>query len=48
VGIEEEEALMSTTFSHVNYAPATFSDAIAREKEDFCKGNFAHTSFTLF
>jgi hypothetical protein len=39
---------MSTTFSHVNYAPAaTFSSAIAGEKEDFCKGSFARTSFTL-
>jgi uncharacterized membrane protein YesL len=27
---------------------ATFSGAIAEEKEDFCKGNFARTSFTLF
>jgi hypothetical protein len=25
-----------------------FSGAIAGEKEDFCKGSFAHTSFTLF
>jgi hypothetical protein len=25
-----------------------FSGAIAREKEDFCKGSFARTSFTLF
>jgi hypothetical protein len=25
-----------------------FSDAVAGEKEDFCKGSFARTSFTLF
>jgi hypothetical protein len=25
-----------------------FSGAVAREKEDFCKGSFARTSFTLF
>jgi hypothetical protein len=25
-----------------------FSGAIAGEKEDFCKGTFAHASFTLF
>jgi hypothetical protein len=48
-GTEEEEALTSTTFSHVNYAPANiFSGAVAGEKEDFCKGSFARTSFTLF
>jgi hypothetical protein len=30
-------------------APSTsFSGAVAREKEDFCKGSFARTSFTLF
>jgi hypothetical protein len=39
----------STTFSHVNYAPAEqFSGAVAGEKEDFYKGSFARTSFTLF
>jgi hypothetical protein len=27
---------------------ATFSGAVAGEKEDFCKGSFARTSFTLF
>jgi hypothetical protein len=26
---------------------ATFSGAVAKEKEDFCKGSFARTSFTL-
>jgi hypothetical protein len=26
---------------------ATFSGAVAGEKEDFCKGGFACTSFTL-
>jgi hypothetical protein len=26
----------------------TFSGTIAGEKEDFCKGSFARTSFTLF
>jgi hypothetical protein len=32
-GIEEEEALTLTTFSHVNYAPASsFSGAVAGEK----------------
>jgi hypothetical protein len=25
-----------------------FSSVVAGEKEDFCKGSFAHTSFTLF
>jgi hypothetical protein len=25
-----------------------FSGAVAREKEDLCKGSFARTSFTLF
>jgi hypothetical protein len=25
-----------------------FSGAVAEEKEDFCKGSFACTSFTLF
>jgi hypothetical protein len=30
-------------------APSTsFSGAVAREKEGFCKGSFARTSFTLF
>jgi hypothetical protein len=48
-GIEEEEAPTSTTHSHVNLAPSNkFSDAVAGEKEDFCKGSFARTSFTLF
>jgi hypothetical protein len=26
----------------------TFSGAVAGEKEDFCKGSFTRTSFTLF
>jgi hypothetical protein len=26
----------------------TFSGAVAGEKEDFCRGSFARTSFTLF
>jgi hypothetical protein len=32
------------------YLPASsyFSGAVAGEKEDFCKGSFARTSFTLF
>jgi hypothetical protein len=29
-------------------ASRTFSGAVAEEKEDFCKGSFARTSFTLF
>jgi hypothetical protein len=29
-------------------ASSSFSGAVAGEKEDFCKGSFAHTSFTLF
>jgi hypothetical protein len=29
-------------------ASRTFCGAIAGEKEDFCKGSFARTSFTLF
>jgi hypothetical protein len=41
-GIEEEEAPSSTRHQ-------LFSGAVAREeKEDFCKGSFARTSFTLF
>jgi hypothetical protein len=28
--------------------PIKFSGAVAREEEDFCKGSFARTSFTLF
>jgi hypothetical protein len=28
--------------------PIKFSGAVAGEKEDFCKGSFARTSFTLF
>jgi hypothetical protein len=28
--------------------PTSFSGAVAGEEEDFCKGSFAHTSFTLF
>jgi hypothetical protein len=27
---------------------SSFSSAVAGEKEDFCKGSFARTSFTLF
>jgi hypothetical protein len=34
---------------HQNHAASRlFSGAVAREKEDFCKGCFAHTSFTFF
>jgi hypothetical protein len=29
-------------------ASSCFSGAVAGEKEDFCKGSFACTSFTLF
>jgi hypothetical protein len=29
-------------------ASRCFSGAAAGEKEDFCKGSFAHISFTLF
>jgi hypothetical protein len=29
-------------------ASRIFSGAVAGEKEDFCKGSFARTSFTLF
>jgi hypothetical protein len=29
-------------------ASSIFSGAVAREKEDFCKGSLARTSFTLF
>jgi hypothetical protein len=42
---------MSNTCSPVNLAPSNaikFSGTIAGEKEDFCKGSFARTSFTLF
>jgi hypothetical protein len=48
-GIEEEEAPTSTTHSHVYLAPSRhFSGTIAGKKEDFCKGSFTCTSFTLF
>jgi hypothetical protein len=40
-GIEEEEAPTSTRHQK-------FSGAVAGEKEVFCKGSFARTSFTLF
>jgi hypothetical protein len=38
---------------HQLYVPTStwhqlFSGAVAGEEEDFCKGSFAHTSFTLF
>jgi hypothetical protein len=33
---------------HQDRAINKFSGAVAGEKEDFCKGSFAHTSFTLF
>jgi hypothetical protein len=29
-------------------ASRLISGAVAKEKEDFCKGSFARTSFTLF
>jgi hypothetical protein len=47
-GIEEEEAPTSTTFSHVNYAPAANFLALLPVKRNFCKGSFTRTSFTLF
>jgi hypothetical protein len=44
-GNEEEEAPTSTTCQqNIN----KFSGAVAGEKEDFSKGSFARTSFTLF
>jgi hypothetical protein len=50
--IEEEEAPTSNTHSPVNLAPSNainLSGTVAgEEKEDFCNGSFAHTSFTLF
>jgi hypothetical protein len=33
---------------HHHRAINMFSGAVAGEKEEFCKGSFAHTSFTLF
>jgi hypothetical protein len=33
---------------HQHRAINKFSGAVAGEKEDFCKGSFACTSFTLF
>jgi hypothetical protein len=33
---------------HHHRAINKFSGAVAGEKEDFCKGSFASTSFTLF
>jgi hypothetical protein len=48
-GIEEEEEPMSTTRSHVNYAPTSnFSGAVAWEKEDFCKGSPSLPIFYFF
>jgi hypothetical protein len=49
----EEEAVTSTTrqqvfWHHHHRAINKFSGAVAGEKEDFCKGSFACTSFTLF
>jgi hypothetical protein len=42
---EEEEAPTSTTRQqNIN----KFYGAVAGKKEDFCKGSFARTSFTLF
>jgi hypothetical protein len=38
------------TVIYINIAATSnkFSGAVAREKEDFCKGSFARTFFTLF
>jgi hypothetical protein len=36
------------SFTAPSIAIKTFSGAIAGEKEDFCKGSFARTFFTLF
>jgi hypothetical protein len=36
------------SFTAPSIAIKTFSGAVAGEKEDFCKGSFARTSFTLF
>jgi hypothetical protein len=38
------------TVIYINTAPPSkdFSGVIAGEKEEFCKGSFAFTSFTLF
>jgi hypothetical protein len=38
------------TVIYINTAATSnkFSGAVAGEKEDFCKGSFARTSFTLF
>jgi hypothetical protein len=55
-GIEEEEALTSTTFSHVNYAPAAnFLAPLPGEKKTSARGvSHAHPllcfkfCFTLF
>jgi hypothetical protein len=56
-GIEEEEAPTSSSprhqrqqvfWHHHHRAINKFSGAVAGEKEDFCKGSFARTSFTLF
>jgi hypothetical protein len=33
---------------HQHRTTNKFSGAVAEEKEDFCKGSFARTSFTLF
>jgi hypothetical protein len=33
---------------HHHHTKQRFSGAIAGEKEDFCKGSFPRTSFTLF
>jgi hypothetical protein len=38
------------TVIYINTAATSnkFSGTVAREKEDFCKGSFTRTSFTLF
>jgi hypothetical protein len=51
-GIKEEEAPTSNIRSPVKLAPSNaikfFGVIAGEEKEDFCKGSFTRTSFTLF
>jgi hypothetical protein len=44
VGVPNWTVIYTITHRHSK----DFSGAVAREKEDFCKGSFARTSFTLF
>jgi hypothetical protein len=44
LGVPNWTVIYTITHRHIK----DFSGAVAEEKEDFCKGSFARTSFTLF